>query len=113
MEAGFFVNKKDGRKSFFSTATIKIIGATKILKEWYQVGQPLPDEDLIHPEVVVIPEEIKRVDGKLSINKLRNAVAEMEMDELISYLDDDRSTAVSIAEAELKRRSEDVDSEQD
>jgi len=35
------------------------------------------------------------------------------MDELISYLDDDRSTAVSIAEAELKRRSEDVDSEQD
>lgn len=111
MEAGFFVNKKDGRKSFLSAATIKIIGANKILKDWYQVGQPLPDEDLIHPETAITPEEIKKVEGRLSINKLRNAVADMDMDELVGYLDDDRSTAVSIAEAELKRRSEDVDSE--
>lgn len=111
MEAGLFVNKKDGRKSHLSAATIKIIGAKNILKDWYQVGQPLPDGDLIHPEAAIVPEEIKKVEGRLSINKLRNAVADLKMDELVSYLDDDRSTAVAIAEAELKRRSEDVDSE--
>lgn len=105
MNGGYFISKKNGSETYISDGTIKLIGAAEILRNFYE-----KDGHIVELPSIEIPEEIKKLADKLSIAKLRDAVTEMSDEELKEYLDDDRSTARTIAETELKRR-EDADSE--
>jgi len=115
MNQGFYINKRDGRRSFFNATTLKLLGSN-LLKEWTPedyVYQGI--EEYVKLEDKVVPAEIQEiiaavVDRK-TIKELKDSIAEMSLSELKEYEDDERVTVRRMIEEELKTRNSGLHSE--
>jgi hypothetical protein len=119
MKEGYYINKLDGRRSYFNAYTLKILG-TNFLKEWspeYKGYSKVDDDGFVPLSMDDVPNEIKEIImpepvlEKKTIKELKDTIGEMTVEELKEYQDDDRVTVRKMIEEELKLRQNDLYSE--